>query len=150
MQKSNLISVSQFLITFYFIADAYHILSDDFNVQDKVNLVSHGLHNKEIRLQNSGLNIDLTETFNDDRLYWILKVTSLIQLICAAMLNFHEGPWLRKTATTILIALLVVVDTFLVNFPNSSEPVIYANEVMNCTANLAIIGGLLMIFGLRD
>ena len=150
IQKSNLISISQFLITFFFIADAYTLLSDRFNLQDKVNIVSHGLYNQQVRLQNSGINFNLTQTFDDEFLTLVLWLAAIVQILCGACLNFHEGPFLRRVATMTLIAILVVIDTLLVNFPKSSEPVIYANEVMNCTANLAIGGGLLMIMGLRD
>ena len=81
---------------------------------------------------------------------FILWASALVQLAGAAILNFYEGPFIRKVASILLLMVLIFVDTLLVNFPRNSEPVIYANEVMNCTANLAIGGGLLMILGLRD
>ena len=81
---------------------------------------------------------------------FILWASALMQLAGATILNFYEGPFIRKVASILLLMVLIFVDTLLVNFPRNSEPVIYANEVMNCTANLAIGGGLLMILGLRD
>jgi hypothetical protein len=51
----------------------------------------------------------------------------------------------------VLILILVFVDTILVNFPKSThEPAIYAHEVNQCIANIGLLAGLLMIFGLRD
>ena len=92
----------------------------------------------------------MIEIFNEERLAWIFWSSSFVQIACAVGLIFYEGPQMRKYASTILVVILVFIDTLLVNFPKSTEPIIYANEVMNCTANLAIGGGLLMILGLRD
>jgi hypothetical protein len=97
------------------------------------------------------LNLDITSTIDEDKIKKGLYTFAWVQLICAASLNFYEGPKMRRFSTLFLIGNLIIVDTLLIHFPKSThEPMIYANELMQCTANIAIVGGLLMIMGLRD
>ena len=49
------------------------------------------------------------------------------------------------------MGVILLVDTCLVNFPKSThEPAIYAHELNQCVANLGVLAGLLMIYGVRD
>jgi hypothetical protein len=66
-------------------------------------------------------------------------------------LNFYESPASKRLCSGTLILVIILVDTCLVNFPKSShEPAIYAHEVNQCLANIGVIAGLLMLFGMRD
>ena len=74
-----------------------------------------------------------------------------MQLGSALALNFYESPESKRLFSGILFAIVLFVDTIIVNFPKSThEPAIYAHEVNQCVANLGVMAGLLMIFGMRD
>ena len=88
IKKSNLMSISQFLITFYFIADAYLLLSSPSALSDKVNVVSHGVYQTQTNFENRGWKINLTKIFDDDNISFILWLSALVQIFCGVMLNF--------------------------------------------------------------
>jgi len=84
-------------------------------------------------------------------IFWILRISGVVQVACAMALNFYENPKTKRWCAGILMVIILLVDTVLVNFPKSThEPAIYAHELNQCVANIGLMAGLLMIFGMRD
>jgi hypothetical protein len=97
------------------------------------------------------MKLDITSTINEKKISNILYITAWVQILCAISLNFHENPKMRKFCVTTLICIILFIDTFLVNLPiDNGDPNNYSNQKMQCTANIAIVAGLVMILGLRD
>lgn len=134
------------MISFFLLFDALEKTRDTSKI---AHIVSHALQARETTLSNAGIPIKVY--LNEDTIFWILRISGVVQLASALALNFYESPHLKRVFSGILIAIVLFVDTIIVNFPKSThEPAIYAHEVNQCVANIGLMAGLFMIFGIRD
>lgn len=134
------------LISLFFIFDA---LEKSRVTSKTAHIVSHALSARETTLSNAGLPFKVS--LDEGTIFWILRISGLVQLISALALNFYENPKTKRWCSGILIFIIVFVDTMLVNLPKSThEPAIYAHELNQCVANIGLVAGLLMCFGMRD
>ena len=146
LRKTDLLTVGQFLISFFFIFDAFEKTR---NTSKTAHIVSHALSARETTLANAGLPFKVY--IDEGSIFWILRISGVVQLVCALALNFYENPKTKRWCAGILMVIILLVDTVLVNFPKSThEPAIYAHELNQCVANIGLMAGLLMIFGMRD
>lgn len=91
-------------------------------------MVSRKLHGEETSLGNSGYLLFPFADYVSPFMQIILFVTGIVQFICGFGLIFYESPATKILCAWILAAILIVIDSAVINLPVSIEDAPRAHE----------------------